>query len=62
MSKAAWVDMLTLHAMGWNHKKSLSLHQSLSTRYVKRHQIHLMPVKAPHTEDFSSQLRGFTLV
>ncbi|XP_072563712.1 uncharacterized protein [Paramormyrops kingsleyae] len=35
MSKAARVDMLTLHAMGWNHKKSLSLHQSLSTRYVK---------------------------
>ncbi|XP_058624193.1 uncharacterized protein LOC131535332 [Onychostoma macrolepis] len=35
MSKAARVDMLTLHAMGWNHKKRLSLHQSLSTRYVK---------------------------
>ncbi|XP_067269595.1 uncharacterized protein [Pseudorasbora parva] len=35
MSKAARVDMLTLHAMGWNHKKSLSLHQALSTRYVK---------------------------
>ncbi|KAB5576829.1 hypothetical protein PHYPO_G00203020 [Pangasianodon hypophthalmus] len=35
MSKAARVDMLTLHAMGWNHKKSLSLYQSLSTRYVK---------------------------
>ncbi|XP_050957788.1 uncharacterized protein LOC127158862 [Labeo rohita] len=35
MSKAARVDMLTLHAMGWNHKKHLSLHQSLSTRYVK---------------------------
>ncbi|MCJ8732297.1 hypothetical protein PDJAM_G00209760, partial [Pangasius djambal] len=35
MSKAARVDMLTLHAMGWNHQKSLSLHQSLSTRYVK---------------------------
>ncbi|KAF4100907.1 hypothetical protein G5714_019103 [Onychostoma macrolepis] len=34
MSKAARVDMLTLHAMGWNHKKRLSLHQSLSTRYV----------------------------
>ncbi|ROL42094.1 hypothetical protein DPX16_19541 [Anabarilius grahami] len=35
MSKAAWLDMVTLHAMGWNHKKSLSLHQALSTRYVK---------------------------
>ncbi|KAK9977019.1 hypothetical protein ABG768_018840 [Culter alburnus] len=35
MSKAARVDMVTLHAMGWNHKKSLSLHQALSTRYVK---------------------------
>lgn len=35
MSKAARVDMLMLHAMGWNHKKSLSLHQALSTRYVK---------------------------
>ncbi|KAK9972431.1 hypothetical protein ABG768_025738 [Culter alburnus] len=35
MSKAAPVDMVTLHAMGWNHKKSLSLHQALSTRYVK---------------------------
>lgn len=27
--------MLTLQAMVWNHKKRLSLHQSLSTRYVK---------------------------
>ncbi|XP_052468601.1 uncharacterized protein LOC128025983 isoform X2 [Carassius gibelio] len=27
--------MLTLHAMGWNEKKNLSLHQALSTRYVK---------------------------
>ncbi|XP_060721178.1 uncharacterized protein LOC132842472 isoform X3 [Tachysurus vachellii] len=35
MSKAARVDMVTLHAVGWNHKKSLSLHQALSTRYVK---------------------------
>ncbi|XP_026104653.1 uncharacterized protein LOC113097471 isoform X2 [Carassius auratus] len=35
MSKAARVDMLTLHAMGWNEKKNLSLHQALSTRYVK---------------------------
>lgn len=26
MSKAARVDMLTLPAMGWNHKKSLSIH------------------------------------
>ncbi|XP_034149558.1 uncharacterized protein LOC105009293 isoform X3 [Esox lucius] len=32
---AARVDMLTLHAMGWNEKKNLSLHQALSTRYVK---------------------------
>ncbi|GAA6102338.1 uncharacterized protein LOC113647498 isoform X1 [Tachysurus ichikawai] len=35
MSKAARVDMVTLHAVGWNHKKSLFLHQALSTRYVK---------------------------
>ncbi|XP_030265168.1 uncharacterized protein LOC115576745 isoform X4 [Sparus aurata] len=35
MSKAARVDMLTLHALGWNHKKRASLHQALSTRYVK---------------------------
>ncbi|XP_026051352.1 uncharacterized protein LOC113038265 [Carassius auratus] len=35
MSKAARVDMLTLHAMAWNEKKNLSLHQALSTRYVK---------------------------
>ncbi|CAK6975960.1 uncharacterized protein LOC115539225 isoform X6 [Scomber scombrus] len=35
MLKAARVDMLTLHAMGWNHKKSDSLHQAVSTRYVK---------------------------
>ncbi|XP_030276324.1 uncharacterized protein LOC115583518 [Sparus aurata] len=32
---AARVDMLTLHALGWNHKKRASLHQALSTRYVK---------------------------
>lgn len=31
----ARVDMLTLHAMGWNEKKCLSLHKTLSTRYVK---------------------------
>ncbi|XP_062257833.1 uncharacterized protein LOC133966820 [Platichthys flesus] len=35
MSKAARVDMLTLHAVGWNHKKNGALHQALSTRYVK---------------------------
>ncbi|KAI9522390.1 hypothetical protein NQZ68_036306 [Dissostichus eleginoides] len=35
MSKAARVDMLTVHAMGWNRKKGDSLHQALSTRYVK---------------------------
>ncbi|CAL8294689.1 unnamed protein product [Arctogadus glacialis] len=35
MSKAARLDMLTLHAMLWNHKKGDSLHQALSTRYVK---------------------------
>ncbi|XP_076616610.1 uncharacterized protein LOC143339323 [Chaetodon auriga] len=29
------VDMLTLHALGWNHKKRACLHQALSTRYVK---------------------------
>ena len=27
--------MLTVHAMGWNRKKGDSLHQALSTRYVK---------------------------
>ncbi|KAI9520655.1 hypothetical protein NQZ68_015575 [Dissostichus eleginoides] len=35
MSKAARLDMLTVHAMGWNRKKGDSLHQALSTRYVK---------------------------
>ncbi|KAI9532247.1 hypothetical protein NQZ68_033872 [Dissostichus eleginoides] len=35
MSKAAPLDMLTVHAMGWNRKKGDSLHQALSTRYVK---------------------------
>ncbi|KAI9525158.1 hypothetical protein NQZ68_009356 [Dissostichus eleginoides] len=34
MSKAARLDMLTVHAMGWNRKKGDSLHQALSTRYV----------------------------
>ncbi|KAI9536783.1 hypothetical protein NQZ68_031091, partial [Dissostichus eleginoides] len=29
------LDMLTVHAMGWNRKKGDSLHQALSTRYVK---------------------------
>ncbi|XP_051951403.1 uncharacterized protein LOC127621730 [Xyrauchen texanus] len=38
MSKAARVDMHTLHAIGWNEKKNLSLHQALSTRYVKTFQ------------------------
>ncbi|XP_040908299.1 uncharacterized protein LOC121191220 isoform X2 [Toxotes jaculatrix] len=32
---AARVDMLTLHALGWNNKKRASLHKTLSTRYVK---------------------------
>ncbi|XP_058624140.1 uncharacterized protein LOC131535024 isoform X3 [Onychostoma macrolepis] len=45
MSKAARVDMLTLHAMGWNHKKRLSLHQSLSTRYVKDETARLAELK-----------------
>ncbi|XP_059912260.1 uncharacterized protein LOC132461229 [Gadus macrocephalus] len=35
MSKAARVDMLTVHAMGWNHHKAETLHKALSTRYVK---------------------------
>ncbi|XP_030202206.1 uncharacterized protein LOC115535280 isoform X3 [Gadus morhua] len=35
MSKAARLDMLTLHAVLWNQKKGDSLHQALSTRYVK---------------------------
>ncbi|XP_071062413.1 uncharacterized protein [Pseudochaenichthys georgianus] len=35
MSKAARLDMLTVHAMGWNRKKGDTLHQALSTRYVK---------------------------
>ncbi|XP_033953720.1 uncharacterized protein [Pseudochaenichthys georgianus] len=35
MSKAARLDMLTVHAMGWNRKKRDTLHQALSTRYVK---------------------------
>ncbi|XP_030202201.1 uncharacterized protein LOC115535279 [Gadus morhua] len=35
MSKAARLDMLTLHAMLWNQKKGDSLHQALSPRYVK---------------------------
>ncbi|XP_033937549.1 uncharacterized protein [Pseudochaenichthys georgianus] len=35
MSEAARLDMLTVHAMGWNRKKGDTLHQALSTRYVK---------------------------
>ncbi|KAJ8369372.1 hypothetical protein SKAU_G00094000 [Synaphobranchus kaupii] len=31
----ARVDMLTIHAMGWNQRKSENLHQALATRYVK---------------------------
>ncbi|KAI4799323.1 hypothetical protein KUCAC02_017022 [Chaenocephalus aceratus] len=35
MSKAARLDLLTVHAMGWNRTKGDTLHQALSTRYVK---------------------------
>ncbi|XP_056142966.1 uncharacterized protein LOC130118546 [Lampris incognitus] len=35
MSKAARVDMLTVHAMEWNRHKGDNLHKALSTRYVK---------------------------
>ncbi|XP_046873039.1 uncharacterized protein LOC124465354 [Hypomesus transpacificus] len=35
MSKSARVDMLTVHAMVWNRYKGETLHQALSTRYVK---------------------------
>ncbi|KAJ8272494.1 hypothetical protein GJAV_G00089800 [Gymnothorax javanicus] len=35
MSKPARVDMLTVHAMGWNKEKFEKLHQALSTRYLR---------------------------
>lgn len=35
MSKSARIDILTLHAMGWNNKKMSSLHHTLSARYLK---------------------------
>ncbi|XP_048066670.1 uncharacterized protein LOC125280281 isoform X3 [Megalobrama amblycephala] len=35
MSKAARVDMITLHARGWNVRKKRNLHKYLSTRYLK---------------------------
>ncbi|XP_059378247.1 uncharacterized protein LOC132114148 [Carassius carassius] len=35
MSKAARVDMITLHARGWNERKERNLHKYLSTRYLK---------------------------
>ncbi|XDV10893.1 hypothetical protein PO909_000004 [Leuciscus waleckii] len=35
MSKAARVDMITLHARGWNERKKRNLHKYLSTRYLK---------------------------
>ncbi|XP_058619720.1 uncharacterized protein LOC131532228 [Onychostoma macrolepis] len=38
------------------------MHARAHATKCERHQIHLMAVKAPHTEDFSSRLRGFTLV
>lgn len=35
MSKAARVDMITLHAKGWNEQKKKNLHTYLSQRYIK---------------------------
>ncbi|XP_063042496.1 uncharacterized protein LOC134436995 isoform X2 [Engraulis encrasicolus] len=35
MSKGARVDMLTVHALGWNKKKTSGLQQALCSRYAK---------------------------
>ncbi|KAI9545903.1 hypothetical protein NQZ68_032616 [Dissostichus eleginoides] len=35
MAKSARTDMLTVHAMGWNHRKENGLHIALSSRFKK---------------------------
>ncbi|XP_056323409.1 uncharacterized protein LOC130236684 [Danio aesculapii] len=42
MSKAARVDMITLHAKGWNQLKKKSLHVYLSQRYLKVYEFKML--------------------